>query len=258
MPPGTIIVAAVLSLALAGGLLARLFRRVGRGGRDEWQPAWSAVPAAPAVWPATEAASAPFALASASGPITSASEEEREEKELLRVSRTGDGELGVFVQGRPYRRLREINDPRLGRDTIEALQAILAFAEGWIHSIQQWAAEAEVAKEAETEGERPPRRLPRVAPRQAEGLSGLTERPGVREPGRMLDPLPLVEEVNDLVQRRLRERPDMAHHLITLTTGLDGGLRIYVDQQAFQTLDDLTDPEVRSLIRDAIREWEGG
>ena len=255
MPPATIIVAAVFSLALASGLLARLFRRVGRGSRGEWQPAWSGALAAPAVWPAPGPASAPFALVSASGPITSAS---GEEKELLRVSRTGDGELVVFVQGRPYRRLREINDPRLGRATIEALQAILAFAEGWIHLIQRWAAEAEAAKEAEAERERPPRRLPRVAPRQAEGLSGLTGRSGGREPGRMLDPLPLVEEVNVLVQRRLRERPDMAHHLITLTTGLDGGLRIYVDQQAFQTLDDLADPKVRSLIQDAIREWEGG
>jgi hypothetical protein len=74
----------------------------------------------------------------------------------------------------------------------------------------------------------------------------------------LLEPLPLVDEINDLVQRRLKENPNLAHHLITLTTSIRGDLRIYVDQKAFQAVDDITNSEVRDLIQDAIYEWERG
>jgi hypothetical protein len=80
----------------------------------------------------------------------------------------------------------------------------------------------------------------------------------VPPPGSMLAPLPLIDEVNDLVQKRLRENPDLADHLITLSTALDGSLRIYVNQQVFQAVGDITDPQVKALIQGAIREWEAG
>ena len=73
----------------------------------------------------------------------------------------------------------------------------------------------------------------------------------------MLEPLSLIEEVNDLVQRRLQQEPDLADHLITLTTAIDGSLRIYVDHDVFQGVGEITNPRVRALIQDAIREWEG-
>jgi hypothetical protein len=73
----------------------------------------------------------------------------------------------------------------------------------------------------------------------------------------MLEPLPLVSEINDLVQKRLKEHPDLTEHLVTLTTAIDGGLRIYVDHQAFQSIDDITNPRVKNVIQSAIREWEG-
>jgi len=59
------------------------------------------------------------------------------EQELLRVSRVKKGNLVVFVQGRRYRHLREITDLQVGHETIEALKAVLAFAEGWLPSVQQ-------------------------------------------------------------------------------------------------------------------------
>jgi hypothetical protein len=73
----------------------------------------------------------------------------------------------------------------------------------------------------------------------------------------LLEPLPLVGEINDLVQKRLRENPELSQHLITLTTAIDGSLRIYVDHQAFQNVDAISNPGVRNLIRSAIQEWEG-
>jgi hypothetical protein len=180
------------------------------------------------------------------------------EQELLRVSRTDAGELTVFVQGQPCNRLRDISDPRAGREAIEALQATLAFAEGWVPFIQKELTEAAVSTGPTKPQERHPREPLRPIRPASDSTSATVVRPGVREPGSMLDPLAMVEEIDALVQRRLKERSDLADRLITLTVGLGGGLRIYMDQQAFQTVDEVDDPHVRALIQDAIREWEGG
>jgi hypothetical protein len=76
-------------------------------------------------------------------------------------------------------------------------------------------------------------------------------------PGRTLDPLNLADTIDRMVQQRLVERPDLAGRRIRLGTGKDGGLRIYVDDEIFEAIGDVTDFRVRELIRDTIREWEG-
>jgi len=67
----------------------------------------------------------------------------------------------------------------------------------------------------------------------------------------------LVDEIDELVQQRLQARPDLAGRKVRLTTGVAGGLRVYVDQQAFDAVGDVSDPQIKALIQDAIREWEG-
>lgn len=67
----------------------------------------------------------------------------------------------------------------------------------------------------------------------------------------------LADEIDQMVQHRLRERPDLADRHIRLASGLDGGLRIYVDDEVFEAVGDITDFRVREFIRDTIREWEG-
>lgn len=76
-------------------------------------------------------------------------------------------------------------------------------------------------------------------------------------PGRMLDPLNLADDIDQMVQHKLRERPDLADRRVRLASGRDGGLRIYVDGEVFEAVGDITDFKVRELIRDTIREWEG-
>jgi hypothetical protein len=83
------------------------------------------------------------------------------------------------------------------------------------------------------------------------------EKPVVGVPGRTLDPLNLADEIDQMVQHKLRERPDLAGRHIRLSSGLDGGLCIYVDDEVFEAVGDITDFRVRELIRDTIREWEG-
>jgi hypothetical protein len=83
------------------------------------------------------------------------------------------------------------------------------------------------------------------------------EKPIVGMPGRTLDPLNLADIIDQMVQQRLRERSDLAGRRIRLASGLDGGLRIYVDDKVYEAVGDIADFRVRELIRDTIREWEG-
>jgi hypothetical protein len=171
------------------------------------------------------------------------------ERELLRISRTKKDDLAIFVQGQRYRHLREIKDPQVGRETIEALKVMLAFSEGWLPTSRQAPPQPEPAAQKSTVDEEA--FLERL--RRSDLFS-------VGSPARSSQPAPLipVKRINDLVQERLRERPDLAGRNIHLTTGVDGTLLIYVAQQTFDAVGDIPDPQVRALIQDAIREWECG
>ncbi len=181
------------------------------------------------------------------------------EQELLRVSRTKKGELVVFVQGQRHRHLREITDLQMRGETIEALKAMLTFAEGWLPSTRKQIAPSTPAAPAADQAEflsqlrQPPPPSSAKPPGLLSGLQTLQ----ARSPDGMLDPLSLVDEIDNLVQQRLQERPDLADRQVRLTTGVAGGLCIYVGQQAFDAVDDISDPQVKALIQDAIQEWEG-
>jgi hypothetical protein len=164
-----------------------------------------------------------------------------DEQELLRVSRTTRGVV-VFVQGQRYRHLREVANSQMGHETIEALKVVLAFAEGWLPTPQQSS---------------PALPKPPVAPggfldqlRQRDKFSDKASEPS--QPG----PLSMVREINELVQQRLRKRPELAKQRVRLISGEDGNLYIYVGHQTFSSVGDIPDPQVQTLIQDAIREWE--
>jgi len=169
------------------------------------------------------------------------------EQELLRVSRTEKGELAIFVQGQRRRHLREITDPQAGRETVEAIQAVLEFSKDWLSSTKA-----------------PSTSLPETGADQETLLAQLRRAlkpsplasPQAAMMGNQLPPLRLVDEIDDLVQQRLQEQPDLAARHIRLTTGATGGLRVYVGQEIFDTVDDISDPQVKALIQKAIREWE--
>jgi len=193
-------------------------------------------------WPSMSATSA--------GPETPAPAGERE---LLRVSRTENDELAVFVQGQHHRHLREIADPQVGRETIQAIKAVLEFSKDWLPAIRQPAAPSTSSPEIGADQET---FLAQSPPPASKKLPGLLTSLQTQTPSNLLDPLPLVDEIDDLVQQRLQKQPGLATRHIRLTTGTAGGLRVYVDQQAFDAVDDISDPQVKAIIQDAIREWE--
>ena len=167
------------------------------------------------------------------------------EQELIRVSRTEKGKLAIFVQGQRYRHLREITDPQVGRETIEAIKAVMAFAEGWLPASRHVSPQPPPgASDADEEAF-----LERLRQTDLFSTRGLPK-PTASEP------LIPVEAINELVQQRLKERPNLADRHINMTTEADGRLRIYVGPRSFESVDEIPEPAVRALIQDAIREWE--
>ncbi len=180
-----------------------------------------------------------------------------EQGELLCVSRTENG-LVIYVQGERHRRLEEITDPQVGRDTVEAIKAVLEFSANWLPSMRQQVTPPSTAPGSTIDQETflsQLRQAPPPPPAKPPGLLAPLQR---RTPSTLLDPLPLVEEIDELVQRKLHEQPELAEHRIRLTSGATGGLCIYVGDRAFDAVGDVTDPRIKALIQEAIREWEEG
>jgi hypothetical protein len=180
-----------------------------------------------------------------------------DEQDLLRVSRTKKGELAIFVRGQRYRHLQRITDPEVGREAIEALKAVLAFAEGWLPSIRRQASGTPPAPDVDqaTFLKQLHNTSPLIQDEKPIGLRGLLPK---QAPSTMLQPLTFVSEIDDLVQQRLQERSELAQHCIRLFADDVVGLSIQVDGQIFDAVDDISDPQIRALIQDAVCEWESG
>jgi hypothetical protein len=145
----------------------------------------------------------------------------------------------------------------VGRETTEALKAVLEFAEGWLPSVQQQPTQPTPTRSAadqETFIQQLRQPLP-PSPKKRPGLFGRSQTKVSRS---IPEPLTFIEKIDDLVQQRLRERPDLANRRISLTTNKDGSICIRVDLQTFGAIDDIPDSEARALIQDAILEWESG
>jgi hypothetical protein len=225
LPSFTYLALALAALAAAGLLLVWVIRYTGRrdGGNPKGRP----------VAPATVATPPAFAEPTLT-----------EERELLRVARTDKGVVAVFVQGQRYHRLQEIKDPQVGCETIEALKAVLTFAEGWL-PLRQATAQA-VARKSTVDEEAFLEQLRSRNLFSAGSSSRLSPS----------EPLIPVEVINNMVQERLRKRPDLAAQRIYMATESRGNLRIYVGMQSFEAVDEIPSAEVRALIQDAIHEWE--
>ncbi len=65
----------------------------------------------------------------------------------------------------------------------------------------------------------------------------------------------LVDEVNEILEQKLAES-GLINRGVRLNEDRDGSVRVYIGLQAY-TLDEVPDPEVREVIRQAVAEWEG-
>jgi hypothetical protein len=165
--------------------------------------------------------------------------------DLLRVVRT-KGDPAVFVQGKRVNHLRDIQDRDIGQQTVLAIKAVLAFAEGWLPALQEERGSPDATRQRSAADARPaPAPMPEnlVIAERDRGAS-------------LSEPLKLVEEIDALIQRRLQERPDLAKHRLRLTRDVHGHPLIYVGQQRYRSADEIPDDEVRAFIQETIQIWE--
>ena len=67
--------------------------------------------------------------------------------------------------------------------------------------------------------------------------------------------LSVVDEVNDILQRKLHGSP-MAGKGIHLMENHNKEIRFWVGLESYNDVSEIPDPEIQKLIDDAVREWE--
>ncbi len=215
LPPGVIVLAVAVLSASAGALLTWIVTRLTGSGRSE----------------------------TARRPPE---EEGAATDNLLRVART-KGSPAIFVQGRRVGHLRDIKDRETGQETISAIKAVLAFAEGWLPALQERRDSSGSPERQPAAGaldvSPPLRPRPPIAAERARGAS-------------LSEPLRLIEEIDALVQKRLQGQPELAKYRIRLTRDVHGRPLIYVGQEHYRSADDVPDDEVRAFIQETIHIWE--
>jgi hypothetical protein len=77
-----------------------------------------------------------------------------------------------------------------------------------------------------------------------------------RVQGDIPSPLSFVEEIEEILQRFLRTYPSFIGKEVHVGTAQSGGIRIQVEDEFYDTPDDIPDPEIRGILKAAIQEWE--
>jgi hypothetical protein len=203
--------------------------------------------------------------------------------------------LQVEVEGAKYARLQEVQDPRLRRQIMAAAMELIQFTgvlsqkdlspapisktETWREDLRQ-ESETELESTRGTAGDMPeaPVREQPLAVRPAEVeeqfLGQLTEAgqsplppekatvigavrqrlaPKPQEPAQ---PRTFVDEIEDIIQRRIPLVPALVGRGMHVQSGPSGQVIFVFEGQEYETLEDVPNLTARHLIQDAIREWD--
>lgn len=217
-------------------------------------------------------------------------------EELLRLLRDAEsGELIVEIAGKQYRKLAEITDKKIGTFILQMAAHLLAFTNGMVATaagvkslgaVKAGKVPPPVAPPATQTAPQPPQPVynpsdppPFVDKRPNQRLAAYQEIKstfsgppadaasrkkggrllGVLGPSAPIDDAPLLDlasEINKIVQTRLKYTRLSSAARVEITNNPDGGIRIGVDNRVYNSPDEIPDPEIKSLIKDSIREWE--
>ncbi len=209
-----------------------------------------APPVAPAASPARAEVTSPSTSRESPPPAPESTSElpAQDTVELLRVYRDlADGGLLLVIGGQTFRSLAELRNADLER----RFQLILRDLEALAQLQTPPASPVSAAPEAPVEDvpAQPPsflRQMRRVA-------MGQTPEPVEAVPQRSI-----AEEIEDLLQERLRGLAEFAGREIHVRPALSGGVTIEVDGAFYQGVGEVTDEAVRALLMEVVRAWEKG
>jgi len=210
--------------------------------------------------------------------------------EVLRLLRDrATGTLIVEAEGQSYRKLSEIEDGRVGRQVLQAAADLVRFT-GVLQPRQRPAARQPASAAPSTpasqmasalEKEPPVPRTPAPPSVEREFLQSLAQQGqlGEEEPKPSLSPIEFfrrgfaarraarlqsgmspprsfVDEIEEILQRFVRTYPSFIGKEVHVGTAPGGGIRIQVENEFYDGPNDIPDPEIRGIIKAAIKEWE--
>ena len=68
--------------------------------------------------------------------------------------------------------------------------------------------------------------------------------------------LNIAQAIDSYLQHKLRHTPEMNGRSLQIMSSPSGGVRIRVDNQYFEAVDEIADPDIRAFIQSAIQEWQ--
>jgi hypothetical protein len=176
------------------------------------------------------------------------------------------GRLQVEIEGARYRRLADVEDPEVKRRIVTTAMELIQFTgvlgEGisepapiektrtWREDLREGShIELQRARTAPPSAGSPLQPPPDVHDIEARFLSLLAEmgQPSSRT---------FVDDIDDIVQRRLPLIPALAGRELHVRPGPGGKVRFSFEGQEYENVDDIPNLTARQLITDAIQEWD--
>jgi len=205
---------------------------------------------AKATAPTANPTTAPSYSSTASVPSVS----DGEMVEVLRVLRDlADGELVIEIGGRRYRNLAEMTDPQIKRRFMGNAQALYRFIGEEARSPAQAIWPSPPSGTAEQPSSPP---QPTAVPAFSPPAQPAKTVPATDEEEQSEAPKTIADEIEEMIQHRLGMTPSLIGRSIHIRPTVEGGIRVEVDGHGFDSVSDVSDPEVLGFIQSVIREWE--
>ncbi len=179
------------------------------------------------------------------------------------------GKLEVEVNGRRIRALAEAGHPAVQQRLQTAIGELISFAGGYQELVNQgFAPSLKLSAPAATARQRQDAEAEFLKSIENQFVEGQESRPETRrtEAGRLpaspspadeeSPPLSLVEEIDVILQKHVRNHPHMAGRSIHLHPAPAGRLQIEVDGVFYTRPGEIPDKAVQGLIKNALLEWE--
>ena len=186
--------------------------------------------------------------------------------ELLRVWRDlAEGSVLVEIGGATYASRAALQTANLERRFNSVLNDLNLMAEAAPPSPPPQARQPAASEAPFAPGDSA---QPESAPGEAQELGDLSMSPGAMlrqmrraamgqtpEPVQYEEPLSIADQIEDLLQARLRKLPEFAERNIHVRPAL-GGVRIEVDGTFYDGVGDIEDDAVRAVLQEVVRDWE--
>jgi hypothetical protein len=191
--------------------------------------------------------------------------------EVMRVVRVPPlGKLVVAVGEERYDKLSDIRDAAARQRLIAAIGELVVFADGYDALVAAGVAPPAAADESEilSMEERKERFLSSMK-RQTDSLrmpdtadlnanDSATGTGTTSEPARDPSLARIVSQLNTILERRIRDNPELESRTIQLLTTDDGDLRIEVDGIYYKRPSEIEDKAAREVVGAALKEFNSG